>query len=261
MTQMDRDFAADAATTAFHGTMSQLAAHIPGAYARQAPDGTRSVFTTLPVATLNAVYVDYERDVGVAEAFAKELSAEGLPWSVRFRGEVDEELMELARGFGDVSTAALPLLLWDAEVATLPDVVPEGTAVRTVSGEESELMAGVLVAAFGMPRDIAGALSLPALLDAPNATGFVLDRQGEAVATGLNVLVGDHVGLFNGAVSPEHRRNGYYRALVAARLRHAVASGARHAFTQTSPMSRPLYESLGFRPAETWTYLIPAQGA
>jgi predicted acetyltransferase len=75
------------------------------------------------------------------------------------------------------------------------------------------------------------------------------------VATGFNIAAGDHVGMFNGSVPPQHRGNGFYRALVTARLRHAVASGARYAFAQNTPMSRPLYESLGFRLAETWTYL------
>ncbi|MBO0806162.1 MAG: GNAT family N-acetyltransferase [Nocardiopsaceae bacterium] len=63
------------------------------------------------------------------------------------------------------------------------------------------------------------------------------------------------MGLFNGSVPPRHRGNGYYRALVVARLRDAVAAGARRALTQNTPMSQPLYESLGFRAEETWTYL------
>lgn len=72
-------------------------------------------------------------------------------------------------------------------------------------------------------------------------------------------MIDDHVGLFDGSVLPAHRGHGYYRALVAARMAHAVAHGARYAFALNTPMSQPLYEALGFRVAETWTYLRPAE--
>ena len=54
------------------------------------------------------------------------------------------------------------------------------------------------------------------------------------------------------AFAAEMAFKGCCRALVAARLRHAVA---RHAFTQNSPMTRPLHESFGFRHIQDWTCL------
>jgi predicted acetyltransferase len=86
----------------------------------------------------------------------------------------------------------------------------------------------------------------------------VLELRGEAVATGINVLAVRYAGMFGGSVLPGHRGNGYYRALVTARLADAVARGARHAVAMNSPMSRPLFESLGFRLAETRIVLSPA---
>lgn len=129
--------------------------------------------------------------------------------------------------------------------------------MREVPGSEHEVFAAALMSGFGMPREIGEIFARPAMLDVPDMTAFVLDVDGEAVATGFNIVVGDWVGMYNGSVAPQHRRKGYYRALVAARLRHAVAAGARRAFTQNTPMSRPLYESLGFELAETWNYLSP----
>jgi N-acetylglutamate synthase-like GNAT family acetyltransferase len=64
--------------------------------------------------------------------------------------------------------------------------------------------------------------------------------------------------MYCGSVPPRYRGNGYYRALVTARLADAVARGARHAFSFNTPMSRPLFEAVGFRRVETWTYLAPA---
>jgi predicted acetyltransferase len=99
------------------------------------------------------------------------------------------------------------------------------------------------------------------MLDDPAISAFVLEVDGTAVTTGENIVAGDIVGLYNGAARPQHRRNGYFRALVSARLRHAVADGARFAVTQNTPMSRPLYESLGFRVVETWTSLTRSDNA
>ncbi|MFE4824636.1 GNAT family N-acetyltransferase [Streptomyces sp. NPDC056704] len=248
--------ATDAAVSAFHQAIARLTELIPGAYTRHGAAGTRLVFTTFPVATLNTVCVGRERDLDEVEGFAEELSAAGAPWSIQVRGEVDPMLRQLAARYGRTGITALPLLVWDAE--SLATALPKGAAVRKVSGAEAEVFANALAAGFGMPTEVARLLALSALLDAPDMNGYILDLHGEAVATGFNVIAGDHVGMFNGSVAPQYRSNGYYRALVMARLQDAVASGARHAFAQNTPMSRPLYESLGFRLAETWTYLTPA---
>jgi GNAT superfamily N-acetyltransferase len=258
MTQFD-PAATNAVVNAFWTTISRLTELSPGMHIRRGPGGTRLGFTGLPMPTLNVVGVEPEPDLGEVEAFAKELSTMGAPWSIQVRGDADPALLELAGRHGRTSSSTLPLLVWDTEsLPTLPTALPPGTSVRTVSGADHEVFATALEAGFGMPKGVADAFALPALLDAPDMTAFVLDLDGEAVATGFNIVAGDQVGMYNGSVPPQHRRNGYYRALVAARLRHAVESGARHAFTQNTPMSRPLYESLGFRLAETWTYLTAA---
>ena len=260
MTGLISGVTAKAAVSAFYETIARMTVCVPGGYVRQGAEGTRLVFTTIPVPHLNAVGVDHERDLGEVEAFARELSATGLPWSIQVRGEVDPELKRLATRYGKTAASTQPLLLWDAEsLSALPTAIPHGTTVRKVPGTQAEVFATALAAGFGMPKDIADMLSLPALFDAFGMTGFVLDLHGEAVATGFNVMAGDHVGMYNGSVPPRYRRNGYYRALVTARLADAVARGARRAFARNSPMSRPLYESLGFCLAETWTCLAPAR--
>lgn len=256
----------NAAVSAWQAAMTLLTDCLPGAYVRQGAAGTRLQFTTLPIPEFNAVCVDPERDLAEVDAFCSELSEHGLPWSIQVRGEVDLELARLAARYGRTATSTLPLNLWHAESqpVTSPHrlTVREVTGdakVREVSGARPGVFAAALAEGFGMPREVADMMCNPDLLDAPAVTGFVLDLHGEAVATGLNVVVGDHVGMFCGSVPPRYRLNGYYRTLVTARLAHAVAHGARHAFTQNSPMSRSVYESLGFRLAETWTYLMAAE--
>jgi ribosomal protein S18 acetylase RimI-like enzyme len=256
MTECIDSTARDEAVAAFHDAFGRLAARIPGAYTRHGASGTRLVCTTFPAATLNTVCAGLELDLGEVERFAGELARTGVPWSIQVRGDVAPALRQVADRYGLTGEVSLPLLVWDAR--PLPGALSPSAVVRKVSGAESAVFATALAAGFGMPEEVANRLALPALLEAPGMSGYVLDLHGEAVATGFNILVGGHVGMFNGSVAPQHRGRGHYRALVTARLRDAVVSGARHAFAQTTPASRPLYESLGFRLAETWTYLTSA---
>jgi GNAT superfamily N-acetyltransferase len=259
MTEMVSDAAADAAVNAYYETEDQATEYMPGAYAREGAAGTRLVIWNIPDPELNVVRVDFKPDLREVEAFAQEISATGVPWSIQVRGDVDPELKKLATRYGKTDTSTQPLLLWDAEsLPALPAAIPDGAAVRKVSGKDSEVFAATLAAGFGIPEDIARLLALPGLLDAPVITGFLLDLHGEAVATGINVLAGRYAGMYSGSVPPRRRGNGYYRALVTARLADAVARGARHSVATNSPMSRPLFESLGFRLAATWTHLTPA---
>jgi GNAT superfamily N-acetyltransferase len=257
MSQLINPATADAAAGAFYASISRLAELSPGMYMRQGTAGTALAFSGLPMATLNLVGVGLEPDLGEVDAFARELSAKDAPWSIQLRAEGDPALLDLAARHGRTSSSTLPLLVWDAgQLPALPTAVPpHGATVREIPGREREIYSMGLVNGFGMPKPLADAFGEPALLDAPDMTAFVLDLDGEPVATGFNITVGDWVGMFNGSVPPQYRRKGYYRALVTARLRHAVAAGARYAFTQNTAMSRPLYESLGFQIAENWTYL------
>lgn len=53
-------------------------------------------------------------------------------------------------------------------------------------------------------------------------------------------------GLWGGATLESHRGQGYYKALVAARLQEAKARGVRFLYIDASPMSRPILERRGF---------------
>ena len=250
---------ADALVNAYYETKSRMTEYIPGAFAWEGAKGTRLVVTTLPDPESNIVTVGHGRDLREVEAFAGELSATSLPWSFQVRGDIDPELKGLAVRYGKTSTNTYPLLLWDAASTPAPPAaLPDGAAVREVSGDDSEAFTAALAAGFQAPHDIARLIGLPAFLDDPGVTGFGLDLNGETVATGINVLAGHYAGMYSGSVPPKHRGNGYYRALVSARLADAVARGARYAFSTNTAMSRPLFESLGFRLAATLTHLKPA---
>lgn len=94
-------------------------------------------------------------------------------------------------------------------------------------------------------------------LDDPDMALFVACVGGEAVASArLEMAAGSAFGqLFGGGVAPAHRRQGLYRALVAARVAEARARGLAYLSIEARDTSRPILERLGFVPAgreTTW---------
>src|SRR5688572_18702775 len=60
-------------------------------------------------------------------------------------------------------------------------------------------------------------------------------------------------GLYGGGTIAAHRGRGFYRALIAARARDAIASGTQYLLVDALPTSRPILQRLGFeRVADTW---------
>lgn len=76
---------------------------------------------------------------------------------------------------------------------------------------------------------------------------FVAFVDGRMVGVGFAAGADAGVNLFGGAVLPEARNRGVYRALVDARWRFAVERGTPALTIQAGRMSRPIVERLGFR--------------
>lgn len=245
--------AAEAAADAYFASISRIIDLSPGMYMRREADGTRVMFTGLPSEIINQVAAGPESDLSVVEALVEELSAKEVPWSFLIRGEVGSDLTKLAARYGRTASLSYPLLVWD--VGSLPESVTLDATVRELSGREHDVYGDLMVENFGMPREIVSFQARSEVLDEPGITAFVAEVAGEAVGVGFNTITGDYVALAGGAILPAHRRRGYYRALVTARLKRATSAGVRYAITRPTPMSRPLFESLGFRYAETWTIL------
>ena len=76
---------------------------------------------------------------------------------------------------------------------------------------------------------------------------FVAELAGEVVGTSFAAFGEAGVNLFGGAVLPEARGRGVYRALVHARWRSAVERGTPALTVQAGRMSMPILERLGFQ--------------
>ncbi|HEV8104349.1 MAG TPA: GNAT family N-acetyltransferase [Gaiellaceae bacterium] len=70
--------------------------------------------------------------------------------------------------------------------------------------------------------------------------------EGERVGFGRAIDLAGGVALMGGAVLPEARGHGVYRALVHARWQHAAGRGTPLLVVQAGHMSRPVLERLGF---------------
>jgi GNAT superfamily N-acetyltransferase len=71
-------------------------------------------------------------------------------------------------------------------------------------------------------------------------------EDGRAIGFGRGIDMENGVALMGGAVLPESRGRGAYRALVRARWDHAVARGTPLLVVQAGPMSAPVLDGLGF---------------
>ncbi|HEX4220755.1 MAG TPA: hypothetical protein VHZ97_00175 [Pseudonocardiaceae bacterium] len=154
--------------------------------------------------------------------------------------EPSQRIRDIADRHGLTRTSHTPLLA--RTLAGIEDVLVDVPAGRGCarSTVRTATLAEAMAAGFEMPKSVAEMFTIPAMLDDPGVTGFVLEVDGTAATTGQNIVDGDILGLYSGSGRPEYRRHGYFRALVSARLRDAVANGATFAFTQNTPMSRPL---------------------
>jgi ribosomal protein S18 acetylase RimI-like enzyme len=100
-----------------------------------------------------------------------------------------------------------------------------------------------------------------AILDAipvPKRLALVV-ADGAPVAVGLGVLERGHLGLFDLATHPAHRRRGHATRLMHALAAWAHAEGARHTYLQVMADNAPaitLYTALGYAEAYRYWYRI-----
>lgn len=159
----------------------------------------------------------------------------------------------LAAGF----VANDPETLFVAEITQLSgahglsETVPDGITLRPVTTEaDADLVAEAADAAFGGGGDRARARVLARLAADPETVWTWLAMAGDRPVSAARMLIHPGTGfasLWGGGTAPDWRGRGIYRALVARRMRVAVAAGCEYLQVDASEMSRPILERLGFR--------------
>lgn len=110
-------------------------------------------------------------------------------------------------------------------------------------------------------RGESAAGGLSSRLGDPDLAFYIALVSGKTVASARLELGSSDFGLlFGGGVSPGYRRQGLYRALVAARAEEAKRWGCSYLATDARETSRPILQNLGFTSAvrET-TWVLPPQ--
>jgi GNAT superfamily N-acetyltransferase len=259
----------------------------PDGWRLDGANGTSILVSGTRMSSLNGVFSRSLRpDAAEIARLAGLVACAGLPWSIVVRGEPGPDVLEVAAWYGRTGRHEMPMLACPAAEARLHSLVRSGplgvgplgagplgvgrlggglfgsgaigggaVEVRKIGADERKVFADTLAVSVGAPTEIVLSLMTEWMIDAPWADTYLVELDGLAVATGVGIRTGDQVGVYHIATVPEFRSCGFGRLVTERVLADGFAAGATAAYLQSSAMGRPLYESIGFRAVETWTYL------
>jgi N-acetylglutamate synthase len=234
-----------------------MLAQLPGTRIERAPRGTCLVASGMLTPTTNGVCSPRRTPVmDEVATLSAAMSEIGVPWSIQTRGEPVQSVLDVAASHGLTGRIELPLMVVDqADFVTRP--AGDGTAVVHVAGVgRREEFLRVFTEGFGIPLEVLGPLALPEIFNMPDYTSYVLEVDGEPVACGAALFSRGRVCVSNITTLAEHRGRGYGRLVTEAAADGGFAAGAHTAYLFASPDGLPLYESMGFRTVEDWSFLI-----
>ena len=255
---------ADRAAKALIAALRLLADSLPGMHEKQVAPGVISLMSGLPMATLNGVFTDAARpDVTELDRAAARVAGLPLPWSIQFRGEPEPAAALVAARYGLTARTTSPLMVYHpAFDQQAPPARASAAAVVVVvadAGDQTSY-AAALATGFEAPPEIMAPFSSPEAFAMRGAVPYLAREDGQVVAVGFGVFGEGVAGVFNIATVPAYRGRGYGRAVSSRIVADGVARGADLAYLQSSEDGYPLYQSMGFRTVETWTYLSSTPG-
>lgn len=223
-----------------------LGEHVAGGWSLRHGDQVASV-TGLAAATMNGVWSarpDTERLPQLLSA----VRDAGLPYCAQFVSG-SAEGRDAAAGAGLVRDEDMPLMY----TAARPDpVTVTGLRIRRLGPADVGLHSEIAAAGFGAPPALFSPITRLGSAEGSALRFYVAEVDGEPVATGLGLILEEHVGVFNIATPPEHRRKGYGSAVTARIVEDALGEGARGAWLQSSPEGHAVYRRLGFADVGAW---------
>jgi GNAT superfamily N-acetyltransferase len=223
--------------------------------------GVTAFCTQTPVALFNGVTAaSRSSDPALVDELLDTVSAEVALYCLQIRPGADQ-ITDVARARGMVVDEREPLMLLEDPRRLAPAVSVDGLVVRRLRDEEVDQHLAILAEGFGAPVEVFAPWAGGDLLAVSGVSAYVASVGGRDVGTALGIVADDHVGVFNVAVTPDHRRRGYGAALSARTVLDGLAAGAHRALLMSSELGRPVYQSLGFRELEQWSYWVPAGAA
>jgi GNAT superfamily N-acetyltransferase len=249
--------APEGAGGALLAALVDLAALHPRGRTVECPDGTTVLTTGAPMPTLNGIFaLRPQPDPAQLEPLAALLGAEPVPWSLVVRGEPGPGIVAVGAAWGHTDRRQVPLLECHRDNVRWQGTGTGAPAIRLVGSAEAPWYAELLDAGFEAPTGTFASLLFDGFFDVTWRNAYVAEAGGVAVGIGYGIRVGAYIGVANVAVLPRFRGRGYGRLITERVLSDGFGSGATSAYLQASPDGRPLYESMGFRFVEQWTYLV-----
>jgi GNAT superfamily N-acetyltransferase len=251
---MDADLAAQGLLNAWR----RVGSEVPG-FSSKAAAGAVATITGVPLALLNGVWVesvgiDADTVVGLLDHVART----GQPYCLQCRPGAADALSAVASARGMHQAREIPLMAATSMDGAGHTELAGGLVVREVDPSEAELHAQVAADGFEAPIDLFRQLITTDLLAVAGVRCYVGESEGQPVSTGLGVMVGAAVVIFNIATPPAHRRRGFGAAVTRRVAADGLAAGADWALLQSSDAGYGLYEHLGFRTVERWrTWVSP----
>jgi GNAT superfamily N-acetyltransferase len=215
--------------------------------------------TQAPVAIFNGVIAaSRDSDPVIVADLLDAVSADIAQYCLQTRPGADH-VTAVARARGMAVDEQQPLMLLDDPSRLAPAASVDGLDIRRLGVEEVDQHLAILAEGFGAPMELLAPWAGSDLLAVNGVFAYAGSVGGRDVATALGIVVDDHVGVFNVAVTPDHRRRGYGAALSARTVLDGLATGARRALLMSSEMGLEVYQRLGFRELERWSFWVPAE--
>ena len=182
-----------------------------------------------------------------------------LEWK-HYSGDRPEDLPARLTAAGLTAEGPETVLVADLSELELADPAPQGVTVRTVEDEAGvDAVVAVHEEVFGDVHPGTRNAVLRSLALRPRPVEAVVAWAGKRpVAAGRVEFADgrDFAGLFGGGTAADWRGKGVFRALVAHRAARARERGVRYLYVDAVPMSRPIFERLGFVPLRETTPFV-----
>jgi len=209
-----------------------------------------------PHVDLNQAAIFGDGDRRDARAIVDATTAAGVPCLLAVSSTVRDDVSGtlLAGGF---VRATEPELLFFGSAA--PPIETSAFEVRRVQADVDHAGLGRIFAeAHGYEDELVTSMWGPALLDRPDVEGWIAWDGDDPVSCVFVTHEKTTLAFFDMMTPPRHRRRGAARAVLTHALAEASArvGGADSIVFWSTPLGRPLYESLGFVGADqldVWT--------